>query len=94
MSVIDKAKQIIDGDREQTYGKADVNLNRIADLWNAYVRGRFGSLHLFTAQDVCWMMVLLKTARQMNADKEDNLVDAIGYIALIEKIGGDHGDRA
>lgn len=94
MSVIDKAKQIIDGDREQTYGKADVNLNRIADLWNAYVRGRFDSSLLFTAQDVCWMMVLLKTARQMNADKEDNLVDAIGYIALIEKIGGDHGDRA
>ena len=92
MSVIDKAKQIIDGDREQTYGKADVNLNRIADLWNAYVRGRFGSSPLFTAQDVCWMMVLLKAARQMNADKEDNLVDAIGYIALIEKIGGDHGD--
>jgi hypothetical protein len=94
MSVIDKAKQIIDGDREQTYGKADVNLNRIAYLWNAYVRGRFDSSPLFTAQDVCWMMVLLKTARQMNADKEDNLVDAIGYIALIEKIGGDHGDRA
>jgi hypothetical protein len=38
------------------------------------------------------MMVMLKAARQMNADKEDNLVDAIGYIALIEKIGGDHGD--
>jgi len=35
---------------------------------------------------VCWMMVLLKASRQMNAPKRDNLVDAAGYIGLIERI--------
>ena len=32
------------------------------------------------------IMALLKMARQMNADKRDNIVDAIGYIGLINRI--------
>jgi hypothetical protein len=39
-----------------------------------------------TAEDVCWFMVLLKMARQAHMNKRDNLVDAVGYIALIERI--------
>jgi len=41
---------------------------------------------MLSEEDVCWMMVLLKMARQMHTYKDDNLVDAIGYIALIEKV--------
>lgn len=82
-SVLDEAKEIIYGDREQTYGEPGINLKRIARLWNAYLSNRDGDL---SAEDVAWMMVLLKTARQQHASKRDNLVDACGYIALIERL--------
>lgn len=86
MNILEEAQKIIYGDREQTYGKPDANLKRIADLWEVYLLSKPETLPI-TPEDVCWMMVLLKMARQMNADKRDNLVDAAGYIALIERIG-------
>ena len=88
MNILEEASQIIHGDREQTYGKPDANLKRIADLWSMYLEKKYGvySTNILSPEDVCWMMVLLKMARQMNASKRDNLVDAAGYIALIEKI--------
>ena len=86
MNILEEAQGIIYGDREQTYGKPDANLKRIALLWDTYLHGKYGWAVDLSAEDVCWMMVLLKMARQMNADKRDNLVDAAGYIALIERL--------
>ena len=85
-SVLDKAKEIIHGDREKTYGHPSANLSRIADYWSVYLADRVGCVKRITPEDVCWMMTLLKMSRQMNAHSDDNLVDAIGYIALIERI--------
>lgn len=86
-SVLQEAQKIIYGDREQTYGRPDVNLHRIAALWDTYLQEKYlGNIDKITAEDVCWMMVLMKCARQMNAPKRDNLVDACGYISLIERI--------
>lgn len=85
-SILTEAQDIIWGDREQTYGKPDVNLKRIATLWNAYLYAKHGGDRVITPEDVCWMMVLLKASRQMNAPKRDNLVDAAGYVGLIERI--------
>ncbi len=86
MNVFEEAFNIIHGDREQTYGKPDANLKRIASLWTMYMEQKYGPYYILSPEDVCWMMTLLKIARQMNSNKRDNLVDAIGYIALIERI--------
>lgn len=86
-SVLLEAQKIIYGDREQTYGRPDLNLHRIAALWETYLQEKYiGNIDKITAEDVCWMMALMKCARQMNAPKRDNLVDACGYISLIERI--------
>jgi hypothetical protein len=90
-TILDEAQDIIWGDREKTYGEPDVNLKRIATLWNAFLVSRYkhgytGEPYEITSEDVCWMMVLLKASRQMNAPKRDNLIDAAGYIGLIERI--------
>jgi hypothetical protein len=85
MSVLDDANSIITGDREQTYGKPEVNLRRIADQWSCYLNQKYQQQNMLSVEDVCWMMVLLKMSRQMNHHTNDNLIDAIGYIALIEK---------
>jgi hypothetical protein len=83
---IDVARDIIFGDREKTYGHPAVNLRRIAAQWRTYINQKYGVKVAITEEDICWMMVLLKMSRQMNEMKQDNLVDAIGYLALIDRI--------
>lgn len=94
MNILKEAESIIYGDREQTYGKPGVNLERIAGQWALYLQQKFGAEVSLTAEDVCWMMVDLKKCRQMNADKRDNLVDAAGYLALIERCADDAEQEA
>lgn len=81
MSIADKAKEIIYGDREQVYGHPAKNLELIAQFWSAYLGVDI------TADNVCDMMVLLKLARLKNTpDHEDSMVDLIGYTLLKKRI--------
>lgn len=87
-SAIDEAKEIIYGDREQTYGTPDKNFNTIANFWTNYLRARGllkdGSELLNT--DTAIMQTLLKVARHANTYKRDNIVDGIGYLACADRI--------
>ena len=87
MNAIDLAKEIIYGDREETYGHPSKNLVAISQLWTIYLHQKYGVNVIVNAEDVCWMMNLLKMSRQMNKEKQDNIVDAIGYLALIDRLG-------
>lgn len=87
MNAIDLAKEIIYGDREETYGHPSKNLVSISQLWTIYLHQKYGVNVIVNAEDVCWMMNLLKMSRQMNSAKQDNIVDAIGYLALIDRFG-------
>lgn len=88
-NILEEANKIIYGDREQTYGHPSKNLEAIALFWSVYLYNKFGIDLDLTAEDVCWMMVDLKKARQLNQHKRDNVVDAAGYVALIERIKED-----
>jgi len=86
-SILDEAKDIIYGDREKTYGAPDKNLKSIAGYWANHLHTRFGVYHDVTPEDVCIMMVLLKAARLGNdITHRDSQVDAVGYLALMERI--------
>jgi len=87
MNALDIAKDIIYGDREQTYGHPSKNLEKIAQLWTLYLHQKYGAEVIVNMEDVCWMMNLLKMTRQMNHAKQDNVVDAIGYLGLIDRLG-------
>ena len=85
-TILDEAREIIYGDREQTYGKPSKNLQAIAELWNAYIESKTGSVSELTAKDVALMMIMLKVARLANNPKHrDSVVDICGYAALIER---------
>ncbi len=74
--ILDTAKKMVCGQREQDYGTPENNFQFIADLWSAY----YGTE--FTAQDVAMMMTLLKIARiKTGTATDDSFVDAAGYIA-------------
>lgn len=86
-NVLAEASEIIYGDREQTYGHPSKNLDVIADMWNAYMKGRITvENYLLNAKDVAAMMILLKAARLANNQSHrDSVVDICGYAALIER---------
>lgn len=90
-TVLDAAKDIIYGDREQAYGSPRFNLDTIAQLWSVYLNRRFpfgaNRLMELKAEDVSQMMILLKTARLIhNPTHRDSLVDQAGYAALQDRI--------
>lgn len=80
-TILDEAKAIVYGDREQTYGHPNINFQRIADLWTVIFE------HPVTKEQVAWCMIATKMARDMQVRKRDNLVDTAGYAATLERMG-------
>lgn len=80
---LEEAGKIVRGSREDTYGPAERNLSRIAEMWSAYL-----SMPL-TARHVAVMMVLLKASRDAFKPKHDNMVDICGYAYLADMIDND-----
>jgi hypothetical protein len=88
--ILDEVRQIINGDREDSYGDPEDSFSRIADYWNGFLRpwGTEQNLIKLQSADVAIMMVLLKLARwEVKAD-HDSVVDAIGYLALAADLEG------
>lgn len=77
--VLDTAKGLITGNREEQYGSPQANFQRIADMWNAYLPEHV----TIGAADVAVMMTLVKIARLSNTlGHADSFIDAAGYMAL------------
>jgi hypothetical protein len=74
--ILDEAKRIVSGERDEQYGNPERSFLCIARLWSAYA-GR-----TFTERDVAAMMALLKIARIASGKENiDNWVDLAGYAA-------------
>lgn len=74
--ILDKAKTVVTGQREQDYGTPEANFGLIGQLWTVYLD------HLVTAADVANMMCLFKIARiKTGRGTEDSYIDAVGYMA-------------
>lgn len=71
--LLDEAKAIVCGDRDQQYGNPEDAFRVIAEMWTSYLGTEI------TAGDVCDMMILLKVARNSYKQKRDNLIDIAGY---------------
>ncbi|MCP4995214.1 MAG: glutathionylspermidine synthase family protein [Gammaproteobacteria bacterium] len=82
---LEKAAEIISGEREDTYGGPEDSFTTIAQYWTAHLSGRLdGKL---SASDVAIMMAGLKLARlQSNATHTDSMVDCAGYMACLAEI--------
>lgn len=74
---LEKAKEIVNGQREQDYGRPENNLGAIAELWT----DTFGKT--FDSVDVCIAMIELKISRIKSGHATmDSFVDIAGYAAL------------
>ncbi len=79
--ILDTASNIINGERQDSYGKPEDSFAVIASFWTTYLKKK-GLLTSIDGKDVALMMVLFKLAREMNQGKLDNLVDAVGYLGI------------
>lgn len=81
-TVLDKAKDLIYGDRVNDYGKTSDNFKNICVGWEIIFKDGF------TPERVGLAMAWLKICRASNdnCEKEDSLVDLAGYAGCIEKI--------
>ena len=79
--ILKTAENIVNGDREKQYGKAEDNFNTIANLWADYLSAKDEPTDI-EPKDVAAMLALLKIARIASGHaKEDNWVDLAGYAA-------------
>ena len=91
--ILKTAENIVNGDREKQYGKAENNFNTIANLWADYLSVKDEPTDI-EPKDVAAMLALLKIARIATGHaKEDNWVDLAGYAACGGEIetGGSNG---
>ena len=80
--ILEKAKGIITGERQNDYGEVEDNFQTIANLFNAYLKSKANRKKEITAQDVAVLMILVKVARISSGHhKDDNWIDIAGYAA-------------
>ena len=81
MSHVDKAKELVNGERQGDYGHPFDDFSKTAKMWEALKPGVE-----FTPEDVALFMVCVKLSREVNQPKEDNIVDAHGYLLTYEMV--------
>ena len=90
--ILQEATRLTTDAREKTHGTMADNLGCIADLWNAYLKGKW---HDLDGSDVALMMTLVKVSRAKNNPcHADNWVDGAGYMACGGEIGTETVEHA
>lgn len=92
--MLEKAVQIVGGERAKDYGDKLQNHQRIANLWNEWLRetrkteNMVSEGNIIHPYDVAMMMLLVKVARLMHSPgHQDSHIDIAGYASILEEIG-------
>ena len=87
MSILDDAKEIVHGSREEDYGDSLQNHRRIAAGWTEIVGKEI------TPRQVAQMMIWLKISRDVNNPKRDNMLDIAGYAEIADGFEDQYTER-
>jgi hypothetical protein len=83
-NIFEQAQSIVDGKRQDDYGVPERNFDGISKAWSGILVEKLKSD--ITPQEVSMMMVALKLVREANRHKDDNIVDAAGYLILTDRL--------
>lgn len=86
MTHADTAAKLVLGERNSDYGNPHPDFAGIALMWSGLLNTKLRTQ--ITAVEVGLMMVALKLRRHAHKPKDDNLIDAHGYLDCIEWIVG------
>jgi hypothetical protein len=85
--ILDKAKELVSGDRNQKHGDKVSNHENIARLWTSYLQNKTKINIVVLPEDVANLMILLKVARtQAGEHNLDDYVDTCGYASIAGEI--------
>ena len=79
-NILQQAKELVEGDRQNEYGDKLKNHQNIAALWSIFLQKNI------SAHDVAMCMALVKVARLMHAHKADSYVDLAAYASIAGEI--------
>ena len=85
-NILEIAEDLVTGDRTKAYGTPSENFGRWRDLCRASGRP---NLKCITSEDIAVLMILGKIARDTNAPKRDNIIDAAGYAYVWDMVRGE-----
>jgi len=78
MNNAQKAQELVFGDRNASYGNPKDDYTKTAKMWSGLLHTKLKEE--ITAEEAILMMVALKLSRESFRHKEDNIVDAHGYL--------------
>ena len=79
-NILDKAKEVLFGDRDTDYGDFIQNFKEISQIATVLCRKEL------TSEDCCRVLMAVKLAREGYKHKEDNLIDLCGYANILNEI--------
>ena len=82
MNIAEKAISLVCGDRNASYGNPRDDYVGTAKIWSGLLRRKLRED--ITPEEALLMMVALKLNRESFKPKEDNRVDAIGYLLCLD----------
>lgn len=89
--LLETAKNIVNGARQNNYGSPENCFQTIADFWNTYFIHKKSCF--ISPKDVAAMMVLMKVSRLCNdINHEDSWIDIAGYAANGVEVSDGKGD--
>jgi hypothetical protein len=85
-SILERAHEAVNGERQENYGNQHQNFTNIADIWTVILREKL--IAPVTPQDVAMCQIGLKLARlAKNGGKHfDSIVDVAGYAECLDKV--------
>lgn len=87
--ILQAAEKCVCEDRQEQYGEPGDTFKAISLLLNAYKVSRKNG-GIFNAHDAAIMMALVKIGRIATGQfKEDNYIDAAGYLAIAGELAGE-----
>jgi hypothetical protein len=84
MTHSDTAHKLVLGDRNDDYGSPGADFAGIAMMWSGLLNTKLRER--ITSVEVGLMMTALKLRRHAHKPKDDNLIDAHGYLSCVEWI--------
>lgn len=80
----DEAKKLVYGDRNKQYGNPLKDYTRVSQVWTGLLSAKLKDGVVIEPREAIMMMVALKLCRNMEKHKDDNVIDAHGYLEVLE----------